>query len=76
MPQTGFLKPRIVDVQNLSPSHAKVTMEPFERGYGHTLGNALRRVLLSSMPGYAPTEVQIAGVAKIIILSCQLISHF
>ena len=62
MPQTGFLKPRIVDVQSLSPSHAKVTMEPFERGYGHTLGNALRRVLLSSMPGYAPTEVQIAGV--------------
>ncbi len=62
MAQTGFLKPRIVDVQNLSPSHAKVTMEPFERGYGHTLGNALRRVLLSSMPGYAPTEVQIAGV--------------
>ncbi len=62
MPQTGLLKPRIVDVQNLSPSHAKVTMEPFERGYGHTLGNALRRVLLSSMPGYAPTEVQIAGV--------------
>src|SRR5512140_1991400 len=61
MSQTGFLKPRIVDVQNLSPSHAKVTMEPFERGYGHTLGNALRRVLLSSMPGYAPTEVQIAG---------------
>jgi DNA-directed RNA polymerase subunit alpha len=37
-------------------------MEPFERGYGHTLGNALRRVLLSSMVGYAPTEVQIAGV--------------
>jgi DNA-directed RNA polymerase subunit alpha len=37
-------------------------MEPFERGYGHTLGNSLRRVLLSSMPGYAPTEVQIAGV--------------
>ncbi len=60
--QTGFLKPRIVDVQNVSPFHARVTMEPFERGYGHTLGNALRRVLLSSMPGYAPTEVQIAGV--------------
>jgi len=58
----GFLKPRIVDVQSISPSHAKVVMEPFERGYGHTLGNALRRVLLSSMPGYAPTEVQIAGV--------------
>ena len=57
-----FLKPRIIDVQNISPSHAKVTMEPFERGYGHTLGNALRRILLSSMPGYAPTEVKIAGV--------------
>ncbi|MEI6737015.1 MAG: DNA-directed RNA polymerase subunit alpha, partial [Pseudomonadota bacterium] len=41
---------------------AKVTMEPFERGYGHTLGNALRRILLSSMPGYAPTEVKISGV--------------
>src|SRR6266516_6016772 len=62
MPQSGFLKPRIVDVQNLSPNHARVTMEPFERGYGHTLGNALRRVLLSSMPGFAPTEVQISGV--------------
>ncbi|MBL8541777.1 MAG: DNA-directed RNA polymerase subunit alpha [Betaproteobacteria bacterium] len=62
MQSTGFLKPRIVDVQNLSPLHAKVTMEPFERGYGHTLGNALRRVLLSSMPGYAPTEVKITGV--------------
>jgi DNA-directed RNA polymerase subunit alpha len=62
MQSTGFLKPRIVDVQNISPLHAKVTMEPFERGYGHTLGNALRRVLLSSMPGYAPTEVKISGV--------------
>ena len=59
---SSFLKPRIIDVQNISPSHAKVTMEPFERGYGHTLGNALRRILLSSMPGYAPTEVKIAGV--------------
>ena len=37
-------------------------MEPFERGYGHTLGNALRRILLSSMPGFAPTEVKITGV--------------
>src|SRR3954468_18127288 len=62
MPQSGFLKPRIVDVQNLSSNHAKVVMEPFERGYGHTLGNALRRVLLSSMPGHAATEVQISGV--------------
>lgn len=59
---SNFLKPRIIDVQNISPSHAKVVMEPFERGYGHTLGNALRRILLSSMPGYAPTEVKISGV--------------
>jgi len=59
---TEFLKPRIVDVQNVSPYQARVVMEPFERGYGHTLGNALRRVLLSSMPGYAPTEVKIEGV--------------
>ncbi|MEI7679818.1 MAG: DNA-directed RNA polymerase subunit alpha [Betaproteobacteria bacterium] len=62
MQSSSFLKPRIIDVQNISPFHAKVTMEPFERGYGHTLGNALRRVLLSSMPGYAPTEVKISGV--------------
>jgi DNA-directed RNA polymerase subunit alpha len=62
MQSTGFLKPRIIDVEPIAPHHAKVTMEPFERGYGHTLGNALRRVLLSSMPGFAPTEVQIAGV--------------
>jgi len=60
--QSSFLKPRIIDVQSVGASHAKVTMEPFERGYGHTLGNALRRVLLSSMPGYAPTEVKISGV--------------
>ena len=59
---TTFLKPRIIDGENISPAHAKVVMEPFERGYGHTLGNALRRILLSSMPGYAPTEVKISGV--------------
>lgn len=60
----GFdlLTPRIIDVQNLTPLHAKVIMEPFERGYGHTLGNALRRILLSSMEGFAPTEVKISGV--------------
>ncbi|MDR0481055.1 MAG: DNA-directed RNA polymerase subunit alpha [Gallionellaceae bacterium] len=62
MQKNDFLKPRIIDVQRTSSTHAKVVMEPFERGYGHTLGNALRRILLSSMPGYAPTEVQIAGV--------------
>ena len=57
-----FLTPRLVDVQRLSPYHAKVTMEPLERGFGHTLGNALRRILLSSMPGCAVTEVEIDGV--------------
>ena len=39
-----------------------MTLEPLERGFGHTLGNALRRILLSSMPGCAITEVQIDGV--------------
>lgn len=62
MQSSTFLKPRIIDVQNISPFHAKVTMEPFERGYGHTLGNALRRILLSSMPGHAATEVKMSGV--------------
>ena len=62
MPNNNLLKPRIIDVQRISATQAKVVMEPFERGYGHTLGNALRRILLSSMPGYAVTEVKIAGV--------------
>lgn len=60
--QNSFLKPRIVNVEPLGEGRTVVEMEPFERGYGHTLGNALRRVLLSSMVGYAPTEVTIAGV--------------
>jgi DNA-directed RNA polymerase subunit alpha len=62
MSSQGFLKPRSIDVVPVGRNHAKVVMEPFERGYGHTLGNALRRILLSSMTGYAPTEVQITGV--------------
>mgnify|MGYP000828213165 FL=1 len=60
--QNNFLKPRIINVESLGGGRSIVEMEPFERGYGHTLGNALRRVLLSSMTGYAPTEVTIAGV--------------
>ena len=60
--QANLLKPKAIHVEQLSANRAKVTLEPFERGYGHTLGNALRRVLLSSMVGYAPTEVTIAGV--------------
>lgn len=59
---TQFLKPRLVDVQTLSDTHARVVLEPLERGFGHTLGNALRRILLSSMPGCAVTEVKIDGV--------------
>ena len=49
--QTNLLKPKAINVEPLGRNHAKVTLEPFERGYGHTLGNALRRVLLSSMAG-------------------------
>lgn len=58
----GFLKPTEIEVQEISDNRAKIILEPFERGFGHTLGNALRRILLSSMEGFAPTEVQIAGV--------------
>ncbi|MCC5827770.1 MULTISPECIES: DNA-directed RNA polymerase subunit alpha [Alkalimonas] len=59
---TEFLKPRLVGIDKVTPTRAKVTLEPLERGFGHTLGNALRRILLSSMPGFAVTEVEIEGV--------------
>lgn len=59
---SDFLKPRIVDVQSLSGTHARVVLEPLERGFGHTLGNALRRILLSSMTGCAIVEAEIEGV--------------
>lgn len=59
---TEFLRPRLVDIETVSTTRAKVTLEPLERGFGHTLGNALRRILLSSMPGCAVTEVEIDGV--------------
>ncbi len=57
-----FLTPRHIEVQELGTTRAKVTLEPLERGFGHTLGNTLRRILLSSMPGCAISEVQIDGV--------------
>lgn len=57
-----FLTPRDIAVEVLTPFHAKVTLEPLERGFGHTLGTTLRRILLSSMPGAAVVEVQIDGV--------------
>jgi DNA-directed RNA polymerase subunit alpha len=57
-----FLTPRHINVTENSRTHAKVVLEPLERGFGHTLGNALRRVLLSSMPGCAVIEAEIDGV--------------
>ena len=59
---SDFLKPRIVDVQQVSDTRARVVLEPLERGFGHTLGNALRRILLSSMTGSAIVEAEIEGV--------------
>ncbi|MCP1676573.1 DNA-directed RNA polymerase subunit alpha [Natronocella acetinitrilica] len=57
-----FLKPRVVDVSAQDARRARITVEPLERGFGHTLGNALRRILLSSMPGYAVVEAEIDNV--------------
>ncbi len=57
-----FLKPRIVDIQKFSDTRTRLVLEPLERGFGHTLGNALRRILLSSMEGAAVVEAQIDGV--------------
>ena len=59
---TNLLKPRVVNVQAITNNHARIVIEPMERGFGHTLGNALRRVLLSSIPGCAVTQVEIEGV--------------
>lgn len=59
---SDLLVPRDIHVENISLTQARITMEPFERGFGHTLGNALRRIMLSSIPGFAPTEVKIADV--------------
>ena len=59
---TQVLRPRGPQIERITDNRAKVVIEPLERGYGHTLGNALRRVLLSSIPGFAITEVEIDGV--------------
>lgn len=59
---TSVLQPRGLSVEEVAPNHARVVVEPLERGFGHTLGNALRRVLLSSIPGSAIVEVEIDGV--------------
>jgi len=59
---TNVLRPRGIHVERIGTDRAKVVVEPMERGFGHTLGNALRRVLLSSIPGSAIIEVEIDGV--------------
>ncbi|MBT5500180.1 MAG: DNA-directed RNA polymerase subunit alpha, partial [Thiotrichales bacterium] len=61
-PLSGLLRPGMVQVETISANHSKVIIEPLERGYGHTLGNALRRVILSTIPGFAVTEIEIEGV--------------
>ena len=58
-----LLVPTEIEVENISETVSKVTLEPLERGFGHTLGNALRRILLSSMPGAAVTDVLIDGIS-------------
>ena len=56
-------KPRITCIDSVEdPTYGKYVVEPLERGYGMTLGNSLRRIMLSSLPGYAATSVKIAGV--------------
>ena len=57
-----FLTPNVISVDNVNLTRARVTLEPLERGFGYTLGNALRRILLSSMSGAAVTEVRIENV--------------
>jgi DNA-directed RNA polymerase subunit alpha len=59
---SDFLTPQVIQVEEFDPCHSRVVLEPLERGFGHTLGNALRRILLSSMPGCAVEEVEIDGV--------------
>ena len=59
---TEFLTPNAINVDTVDDTTATVTLEPLERGFGHTLGNALRRILLSSLPGAAVIEAEIEGV--------------
>ncbi len=61
-PTIDFLRPRLVEAKSIDETHSRITIEPLERGFGYTLGNALRRILLSSMPGCAVTSVRIEGV--------------
>jgi len=56
---TGLLRPQLVEVVSKSLNHSRIVIEPLERGFGHSLGNALRRVLLSSIPGCAVVSAEI-----------------
>ena len=58
----NMLKPKVSSIERISSTVAKITIEPMEKGFGHTMGNALRRTLLSSIPGCAATNVNIKGV--------------
>lgn len=58
----NFLTPKNIQVHMITPTRSKIILEPLERGFGHTLGNALRRILLSSMPGAAIVEAQVESV--------------
>ena len=58
-----LLVPTDIQVDDIDSNTSKITLEPLERGFGHTLGNALRRILLSSMPGAAITDVTIDGIS-------------
>ena len=57
-----FLTPKEILVEEIDVNHSKIILEPLERGFGHTLGNALRRIILSSTPGAAIIEAKIDGV--------------
>ncbi|WP_220683139.1 DNA-directed RNA polymerase subunit alpha [Candidatus Portiera aleyrodidarum] len=57
-----FIRPSNIKVEEISKNHSKIVLEPFERGFGHTLGNALRRIMLSSLTGCAVIEAEIKGV--------------
>ncbi len=59
---SNMLKPQVSSIERVNPNLAKVTIEPMEKGFGHSMGNALRRTLLSSIPGCAVTNVSIEGV--------------
>ena len=63
-----FLVPTEILVEELGPTRSKIILEPLEQGFGHTLGNALRRIMLSSMPGTAVSEVKIDGVLHLSLI--------